>query len=147
MKYLPNALTVFASLAVTSVSAQLEVGSTAMPAANTFDDSDKCPGPIGNNDKGCRCISIEDYDDLRGAIERTESGECKCFEPFSVQKHPDEPEISIEDTRRLQLVCKEFGQCEINGPGTHITIEGEMASATISGFRFIGATESAVIIK
>ena len=146
MKYSTNALTVFASLAVTSVSAQLQVGSTAMPAVNTFDDSDKCPGPL-RNDKGCRCIPVEDYDDLRGAILRMGDGDCKCFEPFSVQKHPDEPEISIEDTRRLQLFCQEFGQCEINGPGTHLTIEGEMASATISGFRFIGATESAVIIK
>ena len=149
MKYSTNVLTVFASLAVTSVSAQLPVDVTATTAAapNTFDDSDKCPGPIGNNDKGCRCIPIEDYADLRGAIERMSDGECKCVEPFSVQKHPDEPEISIEDARRLQLVCKEFGQCEINGPGTHLTIEGELASATISGFRFIGATESAVIIK
>ena len=146
MKYSTNALTVFASLAVTSVSAQLQVGSTAMPAANTFDDSDKCPGPL-RNDKGCRCIPIKDYDDLRGAIMRMSDGDCKCMEPFSVQKLPDEPEISIEDTRRLQLFCQEFGQCEINGPGTHLTIEGEMASTTISGFRFIGATESAVIIK
>jgi hypothetical protein len=149
MKYQSSALTVLASLAVTSsVSAQQQDqqnGST-MGATKTFDDTGKCPGPL-LDEKGCRCIAVEDYDDLRGAIERMDDNECKCFEPFSVQKQPDEPEISIEDTRRLQLVCKEFGQCEISGPGTHLTIEGELASATLSGFRFIGATESAIIIK
>ena len=85
MKYSTNVLTVFASLAVTSVSAQLPVDVTATTAApNTFDDSDKCPGPIGNNDKGCRCIPVEDYADLRGAILRMSDGSCKCFGETSV---------------------------------------------------------------
>ena len=86
MKYSTNVLTVFASLAVTSVSAQLPVDVTATTAAapNTFDDSDKCPGPIGNNDKGCRCIPVEDYADLRGAILRMRDAECKCFGETSV---------------------------------------------------------------
>ena len=85
MKYSTSVLTVFASLAVTSVSAQLPVDVTATTAApNTFDDSDKCPGPIGNNDKGCRCIPVEDYADLRGAIHRMSDGSCKCFGETSV---------------------------------------------------------------
>ena len=161
MKYSKRSLVVFVSLAVTSVSAQItppasaaapqQIGSTMVasaPVANTFDDSDKCPGPR-NNDKGCRCIPVKDYADLKGAIERMDDNECKCFEPFSVQKQPHEPEISIDDTRKLEIEirCKEVGQCEITGPGTHVTIEGELASATLSGFRFIGATESAIIIK
>lgn len=152
MKFSKRSLVVFVSLAVTSVSAQItppasaaapqQIGSTMVasaPVANAFDDSDKCPGPR-NNDKGCRCIAVEDYDDLRGAIERMSSSECKCFEPFSVQKQPHEPEISIDDTRKLEIRCKEVGQCEISGPGTHLIIEGELSSATLSGFRFIGAS-------
>jgi len=167
MKYSKRSLVVFVSLAVTSVSAQITPPASAAapqqivsaqitpPAsaaapqqivANTFDDSDKCPGPR-INDKGCRCIPVEDYADLRGAIERMSSSECKCFEPFSVQKQPHEPEISINDTRTLEIRCKEVGQCEISGPGTHLTIEGELASATLFVFNDTAATESSIIIK
>ena len=41
--------------------------------------NDKCPQAIGpnGNDRGCRCIRVRDYDDLRGAIRRMSSNECK----------------------------------------------------------------------
>lgn len=131
-------------MASTSTSSISIAAARLAPIAQSFDK--KCPNPL-RNDKGCRCISVEDYDDLKGAIERMDDGECKCFQPFSVTKSAFESAIEIEDVRNMRIMCQEFGQCEINGEGTHIEIEGERTELTLSGFRFLGATESAIVVK
>jgi len=112
-----------------------------------FAFNDKCPRQMrNNNDRGCRCIRIRDFDDLRGAIRRIDDGECKCFNPFSITKSPQERPIEMDDMRRVTIKCREFGQCIIQGQGTHITIEGEESEVAIAGFKFVGATSGAVAI-
>ena len=116
--------------------------------ASSFYD-DKCPQAIGpdGNDRGCRCIRVRDYDDLRGAVRRMSSGECKCFEPFMVIKGPNDPPIDMDDMRRVTVMCQQFGSCIIQGPGTHFDIRGDESEVTLAGFRLMGATHSAVVVR
>ena len=116
-------------------------------SSQSYFNAGRCPQPpTDNNDKNCRCIDVDDYDDLKGAIERMDSNECKCLRPFSVTKSPEESPIEINDVRGATIQCQTLGGCEINGPGTHIFISGEDTEATISGFHFRDATESAIVI-
>jgi hypothetical protein len=118
-----------------------------LASSQSYFNAGRCPQPpSGDNDKNCRCIKVDDYDDLRGAIERMDDNECKCFRPFSVTKSPQESPIDIHDVRGITIQCQTLGKCEISGQGTHIFISGEDTETTISGFRFIGATESAIVI-
>jgi len=110
-----------------------------------FGPGSKCPRPA-RDDRRCRCIPIRDYEDLRGAILRMDDSECKCFEPFSVVKAPSAPPINMDNMRRVTIKCQEFGRCEINGQGMHFLISGDRSEVTISGFRFVGATESAIVV-
>jgi len=115
--------------------------------SQSYFNAGRCPEPpSGNNDKNCRCINVDDYDDLKGAIERMSTNECKCMRPFSVTKSPQESPIEVEG-KGITIQCQKIGQCVINGPGTHMFIRGELSETTISGFRFRGATESAIVIS
>ena len=116
-------------------------------SSQSFFNAGRCPEPPSNNDKKCRCINVDDFDDLKGAIERMDdNGECKCFRSFSVTKSPQESPIEVRG-KGIIIQCQTLGQCEISGPGTHIFISGEDSETTISGFRFRGATESAIVIS
>ena len=123
---------------------------TLLPQASSqsYFNAGRCPEPpSGNNDKKCRCINVDDFDDLKGAIERMDdNGECKCFRSFSVTKSSQESPIEVRG-KGIIIQCQTLGQCAINGPVTHIFISGEDSEATISGFRFRGATESAIVIS
>ena len=111
--------------------------------------NDKCPQAIGpdGNDRKCRCIRVRDYDDLRGAIRRVDDGECKCFEPFMVVKGPNDPPIEMDDMRRVTVMCQQFGSCIIQGPGTHFDIRGDESEVALAGFRLMGATQSAIVVR
>jgi len=111
--------------------------------------NDKCPGAIGpgGNGRRCRCIRVRDYDDLRGAVRRMDDGECKCFEPFMVVKGPSEPPIEIDDMKRVTIMCQQFGSCVIQGSGTHFVIEGADSEVTLAGFRLMGASQSAIVVR
>lgn len=119
-----------------------------LASSQSYFNAGRCPEPpSGNNDKKCRCINVDDFDDLKGAIERMDdNGECKCFRPFSVTKSPQELSIEVRG-KGIIIQCQTLGECAINGPGTHIFISGEDSETTISGFRFRGATESAIVIS
>ena len=127
-------------------SAALLLARIAAVSSQSFFNA-RCPEPPSNNNKKCRCINVDDFDDLKGAIERMDDkGECKCFRSFSVTKSPQESPIEVRG-KGIIIQCQTFGQCAINGPGTHIFISGEDSETTISGFRFRGATESALVIS
>ena len=120
-----------------------------LASSQSYFNAGRCPQPPSDNDdKNCRCIDVKDYDDLKGAIERMDrTGECKCFEPFSVTKSPQESPIEIHDMKGITIQCQTLGgECIITGPGSHIVISGEDTEATISGFHFRDATESAIFI-
>ena len=75
-----------------------------------------------------------------------DDGECKCFDPFTITKPPNDRPIEMDDMRRVTIKCQDFGQCIIRGQGTHIQIEGDESEVTIAGFRFVGATSGAVVV-
>ena len=123
-----------------------------LPDPSTFGGSfysDRCPRPIGpdGNDRGCRCIRVRDYDDLRGAVRRMDDNECKCFEPFAVVKGPNEPPIEMDDMRDVTVMCQQFGSCQIQGPGTHFIVGGDESAVTLAGFRLKGASEGAIVVR
>ena len=116
---------------------------------STFYD-DRCPNPIGDRDRDdrrCRCIRVRDYDDLRGAVRRMDDNECKCFEPFAVTKGPNEPPIEMDDMRGVTVMCQQFGSCQIHGPGTHFVVGGDESAVTLAGFRLMGASEGAIVVR
>ena len=123
-----------------------------LPDLNNFGTSfytDRCPKPIGpdGNDRGCRCIRVRDYDDLRGAVRRMDDNECKCFEPFAVTKGPNEPPIEMDDMRGVTVMCQQFGSCQIHGPGTHFVVGGDESAVTLAGFRLMGASQGAIVVR
>lgn len=119
------------------------VSPAVVTSQSYYGPGSKCPRPA-RDDRRCRCIPVRDYEDLRGAILRMDDSECKCFEPFSVVKAPSAPPINMDNMRRVTVKCQELGQCEINGQGIHFLIS--QSEVTISGFRFVGATESAIVV-
>lgn len=103
--------------------------------------SASCPEPVSTNSRNC--ISVSSYADFKKEAESIDSGETKCFEPFTVSK-PSGATTTVLEGRDVRLACKVPGSCLISGPGTHVRIFGTTTAATLQGFYFSGSDDNAV---
>ena len=96
---------------------------------------------------GRKCVSVRDYEDLRTQMEGDSNNGELCFKPFLISRDEKDITIKLED-RKTHIWCEEPRKCTIKGEGAHILIKGKSAQVTLSGFTFIGSTQTAIkVIK
>ena len=92
------------------------------------------------------CMTVKSFASLKFVVENADEGSELCFFPFSVEKSERDDPIFLYDTN-VALRCFDFGACEISGEGTHMEIDGDDTTVLISGFTFIGATDTSIFVE
>ena len=89
------------------------------------------------------CIQILSYNDFKEAVQSFRGVVILC--PFKIERFDGEDPLDVG--KKIRVTCKERHKCIINGSETHLRVSGESAEIFMQGFKFTGATKSAVIIK
>ena len=88
------------------------------------------------------CVSVSTFQELKNTI--LNAGQAITFCPFSISK-PDGDFLLIDSAK--SLTCLETKRCTIRGGGLHVRVSGNLSRLNLSGFRFVGATVSAIRIE
>lgn len=68
-----------------------------------------------------------------------------AFCGFDIQRTEDDSHLVVKE--KVNLACAEGETCTIEGPGTHIVVQGVRGQAALAGFTFKGATDSAIFVR